>query len=65
MSADNYYEIWKGKDGKFRAYMKFASCDYPDKKPTWKATYVAKTMEEMIEWVQGEYTEYGYHFANI
>lgn len=66
MSADNYYRLFKSKDGKFRAYMFFASEDVVDHQEPKRerAQLIADTPEELEHLVSQEYAEYGWHWVN-
>lgn len=71
MSADNYIAVYKGQDGKFRGYMKFASDDevdydgVPFEPAEHLAQFTVSTVEQAIIAAQGIYTEYGYHFVGL
>ncbi len=64
MSADNYLAIFHDPDGKYRAYMGFASDDRPDEElRKGRMTFCAETLEKAIEFAQEEFLEHGYHFV--
>ncbi len=70
MSADNYFAIYKGEDGLFRGYMKFASDDEVDYdgvpfEPGSIPQFVVSTVEQAILSAQSIYTEYGYIFVGL
>ena len=63
MSADNYLVIIKELDGKFRAYMQFASDETEQFE---RVAFVANTLEEAIKLAQEEEVlEYGYEVRGI
>ena len=65
MSADNYYALFKSKDGKFRAYSGSASCEKIRREPKHRcAFFVENNPEDLEKKVSQEYAEYGFHWVN-